>query len=357
MGGAQTHVLSLLKYMKKEGNDVALMSYPGGWLEIEAKKIGVEFFPNINFTNAYNPLNVLRSVSKIKKTVELFKPDIVHCHSSGAGFYGRLAIRNKIPTIFTAHSWAFTKGAPLLRKAVAIVAEKIVAPFTSKIICVSEFDRKLALKYKIASEEKIVKIYNAVPKIQIQEKEINKKTFDILSVGRFAYPKRFDLLIEAVKYLPKDILEKVKLNIIGFGVEEVKLRSLINEFKLEDKIFIQKNTNEELIKKIGNFDIFTLVSKHEGMPITILEAMSAGLPVIASNVGGIPEEIDESCGMLVQNTKEEIIKAIIDLYKNKEKRIAMGVQARKKSEIVFSLENFLNNTEEVYSEVLFKRTS
>ncbi len=357
LGGAQTHVLSLMKCMKEKGSDVALMSYPGGWLEAEAKKIGVEFFPNTNFTNAYNPLNIPKAILKIKRAVKVFKPDIAHCHSSGAGFYTRLAIHGKVPTIFTAHSWAFTEGAPFLRKIIAIFAEKIVSSFTSKIICVSEFDKKLALKYKIASENKLVKIYNAVPEIEFKKNETDKNTFDILSVGRFAYPKRFDLLIKAFKNLPEDVLNKSRLSIVGFGQEQEKLSDLIKELQLEDKISLQKINYEELIKKVSNFDIFILISKHEGLPMTILEAMSAGLPVIASNVGGIPEQINSNSGILVENTTEEITKAILDLYTNQEKKIAMGIFARKKSEKFFSMENFISKTEEVYFQVLSKRVS
>lgn len=356
IGGAQVHVLDLMKHMKEKGHEVGLMSFPGGWLEEEAKKIGVSFFSNKYFSNAYSPLNVLRSVLIIKKTIKIFGPNLVHCHSSGAGFFGRLAIMGKIPTIFTAHSWAFTEGTPFLRKVIAIIAEKIVSTFTSKIICVSEFDKRMALKYNIASSSKLVRIYNAVPKIKIEEKQKNldKETLDILSVGRFAYPKRFDLLIESIKNLPNEMLNKISLNIIGFGEEKENLNNLVKRNKLEKNVFIKQMSFEDLKNKISDFDIFILISKHEGLPITILEAMSAGLPVIASNVGGIPEEIDSSCGILVENNKRDISEAIIKLAEDIELRKNMGEKSKERIKNNFSFDRFLSDTESVYEEALLK---
>lgn len=353
IGGAQTHVLSLLKYMKEKGNDVALMSYPNGWLEAEAKNIGVKFYSNKYFSNSFNPFKLFSAVKEVDNAVLDFNPGIVHCHSSGAGFIGRIEIRNKIPTIFTAHSWAFTKGSPFLRKVIAIIAEKIVSKYTNKIICVSEFDTSLALKYKIAPSDKLKTIYNGVPELKVKENKIESETINFLSVGRFAYPKRFDLLVESIAKLPKDILNKVKLSIVGFGPLKDDILNLVNKFNLKENInILDKQTPEELNKTIYNSDVFILLSDHEGFPMTILEAMSAGLPIIASSVGGIPEEIDSSCGILVNNNKKEISEAIIKLVGDIELRKNMGEKSKDKIRNNFSFDKFLSETENLYKEIL-----
>jgi len=351
IGGAQMHVLELMKYMIKEGHQVALMSYPGGWLEAEAKNIGVKFFSNSNFSNSYNPLNALMAILKIKKNIQSFEPDLVHCHSSGAGFLGRMAVRGRVPTLFTAHSWAFTEGAPFMRKVIAIIAEKFVSRYASKIICVSEFDRSLAIKYGIIQENKLVQIYNTFPLIETNNQKENQK-INILSIGRFAYPKRFDILIDSIAILPKDIIGNIKLNIVGFGLQEKKIENLVKKLKLDNNVFIiGKKSPEELRDILIKSDIFILISNHEGLPITILEAMSVGLPVIASRVGGIPEEIDSSCGILVKNDKEEIQNAILELIRDKNTRLLMGANAYKKVREKFSRENFLEKTVNIYKEV------
>jgi len=161
-GGAQTHIYQLSKYFIEKGDQVAIMSYPGGWLEQETRKIGVEFYPNKCFSNIPNPFTIFKAIKKIKNLVKDFNPDLIACHSTAAGFLGRLTIRNKIPTIFTAHGWAFTKGTPFLRKSAAILIEKIAGKFCSKIICVSDFDKSLVLKYKIVPIDKIEVVHNGV---------------------------------------------------------------------------------------------------------------------------------------------------------------------------------------------------
>jgi glycosyltransferase involved in cell wall biosynthesis len=347
IGGAQIHVMQLARHMKDSGHAVAVCAYPGGWLENEVTKIGARFYPNKYFANSFNPIRLAKSFFATKKIISDFQPDIVHCHSSFAGIITRLVVRGEIPTIFTAHSFAFTDGASRFRKIIAPISERFVARYTAKIICVSEYDRKLALRYKIAPENKLVKIYNAVAKIEVKEKDLNKKTFDILSVGRFAYPKRFDLLIEAIRNLP----ENVHLSIVGFGEDKEKLQNLINNYSLSKRVFLIQMSHKDLVSNMSVFDIFVLISKHEGMPMTILEAMSAGLPIIASRVGGIPEEIDESCGILVDNNIEDIGIAIRLLFDtNKQKQ--MGKASLKRFEDNFTLEKFLTATEQVYEEAL-----
>lgn len=342
IGGAQVHVRDLMQSMVKDGHDVALMSYPGGWLTKEAENIGIKFYANQNFSNSLNPLNALKAILNIKKAVKDFSPDLVSIHSSGAGFFGRLAIRGRIPTVFTAHSFAFTDGAQAWRKIIAIVAEKIVARYTNQIICVSDFDRRLALRYRIAESEKLVTIYNGVGSAGVGGAEREKI---ILANGRLAYPKDYMLLLEAYKLAN---LDSFRLEIISDGPDRGKIERKISELNLESRVVLLGNrTQAEVRKKLLQSKVFILISKHEGLPLSILEAMSAGLPVIASSVGGISEEIDCSCGILVVNTKEDIARALVTLSDEITQK-QMGEFARQKFEEKFTLDKFLEETKKVY---------
>ncbi len=347
IGGAQVHVRELMKYMTDSGHQVALMSFPDGWLVDEAKNLGVKFYPNQNFSNSLNPLNALKAIINIKKAVKDFSPELVSVHSSSAGVLGRLAIRGKVLTIFTAHSFAFTDGAPMLRKIIAIVAEKIVARYTNKIICVSDFDRGLAIRYRIAKPEKLITIHNGVGSAGVGD---TTRENIIVANGRLAYPKDYLLLLEAYKLAN---LDSLRLEIISDGSDRESIERKISELKLKDKVALLGNfTQGEVRKKLLQSKVFILISKHEGLPLSILEAMSAGLPVIASNVGGIKEEVDESCGILVSNTKEDIARALITLS-DEAKQKQMGESARKKFEENFTLDKFLAETKKVYLDVTF----
>ncbi len=348
IGGAQVHVRDLVRFMVKEGNEVALMSFPGGWLEKEAIEAGAVFYPNNYFSNSYNPLNAFRAVRAMSLTAGAFKPDLVACHSSAAGFLWRMFDRGRTPTVFTAHSWAFTEGAPLFRKVVARIAEKIASPFASKIICVSEFDRQTALSYNIAGEKKLITIHNGINLETPKRLTKNDEKIRLVSVGRLAYPKNHQLLIESYQDLSKSLLEKSELIIMGSGSDEYAIRS-----KMSGSVhLITEADHKDVIPFLQSANIFVLISKHEGMPLTILEAMSMGLPVVASHVGGIPEEVDASTGILVSNTKESITNALTQLIENAELCRSMGDAGRKKAETQFSLNRFLEETKKVYESAI-----
>lgn len=327
IGGAQMHVRQLVEYMVTKGHTVHVMSTPGGWLEYETQKHSATFHPNPYFGNTLNPLRLVKAKNLIKKTIREINPDLVSCHSSVAGLLTRIVVKKRVPTIFTAHSWAFTAGAPLWRRIAMSIAERYVARYTNKIICVSEYDRQLALMYHIAPENTLVTIHNGVPIPPLQEKKVHEQVH-ILSIGRLAYPKEYSLLISAFKTLPPAVRAQAHLTIVGDG----PLREMLTE-QVGDTDCITlagRKTPVETQAFLQDSDIFMLLSKHEGFPMTILEAMAVGLPVIASRVGGIPEQVDSETGILVSNTNDTLVSALSTLILNTEKRKIMGAHGKEK---------------------------
>jgi len=357
-GGAQTHIWQLSKYFVGRGYKIGVMSYPGGWLEEEVRKTGARFYPNYFLSNSINPIQNFRAVKEIKKAIDDFKPDLVSCHSTAAGFLGRLAIRNKILTIFTAHGWAFTEGVPFLRKYLAIFAEKIAARYCSKIICVSENDKQLALKYGIAKPDKLVVIHNGVEITQINADSKQKDTersIKIVFVGRLAQQKDPLLLLRAFNDLSSELKDKAQIFIIGEGPKRKELEKFIKENKLDKKIKLLGGASREKVFEIlKESDIFVLTSNWEGFPRSILEAMSCGLPVIASDVGGVREAVDESCGVLVKREDREGLKRALEkLIKNPSLIKEMGKRAEEKASKEFSLDKMFRETERVYKNIGF----
>ncbi len=353
IGGAQIHLAHLLKYFSKE-NELALVSAPFGFLENEAQKFNAKFYPNPYFSNSLNPFNLYRSAKLIRKAIKDFQPDIIHCHSSMAGILGRLIVRNKIPTIYTAHGFAFNPDASLWRRIIGVMGEKAVSRYTSKIICVSDFDKGLALKYKIAKASKLAVVHNGVEIGPFELKKESGDLVEILSIGRLAYPKRPDLIIKAFAKLPIELRQKSYLKIVGSGPYFSELQKLIDNLDIKESISLVGEVDHS---RIGNFlskaDIFILITKHEGLPLTILEAMSKGLPIIASKVGGVPEEVNNECGILIdKNEVKEIKNALALLISDEAKRREMGLLSRKRAEQFFSLEKFFIETAKIYKEIL-----
>jgi glycosyltransferase involved in cell wall biosynthesis len=377
-GGAQTHISQLVVHMRSLGNDVAIMSQSGEYLEKKSNfqfpisnfqsSSGVKFYPNKYLKNSYNLFLGISAMKEIKKAVEEFNPDIVHCHSSAAGFWTRLALRSdsrevlqriekKPRVIFTAHGWGFTEGTPFLRKNLILLAEKVASRFCSKIICVSEYDRQSALKNKIAPAEKLVTIHNGVElenfnsQISISKESVKLK---IVFVGRLTKPKDPKILIRAFGELPSEIRTKSEVLIVGEGNKSKEVENFIKEQRLVGKVrLLGRLAREKVFEVLRKSDIFVLTSDWEGLPYTILEAMTCGLPVIASNVGGISEMVDKDCGVLIgRGDKDGLKKALVKLISDSELRRKMGKAGRERIKKEFSLEKMLSKTKKTYMSLL-----
>jgi glycosyltransferase involved in cell wall biosynthesis len=353
IGGAQTHVYELLKHAVMQGYEVGLIADKReGWLFEKALELNISFFENPSFKNSFNPFNLFASYKKIQTIVSGFRPDIVHVHSGAAGFMVRLAVKNKVPTIFTAHGWSFTEGVPFLRRVIAKISEKYIARYTSKIICVSHNDYNLALRSKIIAPHKLFQIYNSVPLPLHTQPKQEKETTTIFFIGRLAPPKDLHILFEAFARLPMTTQEKANIQIVGDGVLFDDFQKTSQSLGIEERVFWFGRQNYESSRIFfEKADIFVLPTHWEGFPMTIVEAMSYGLPVIASNVGGISEIVREDNGYLVdsKNQIEDFSKALFHLIEDKEKRQAMGSHARLLVKYSFSLRDFLDRTFALYA--------
>jgi hypothetical protein len=157
-GGVQTHIKQCAEFMKNNGHVVSVMAHPnkGEGLENDLRELGVTFYSNKFLVNSFNPIRGIFTIKEIRKVLKSFQPDIVSCHSSSAGFWGRLAVMNKVPVIFTAHGWGFTEGVTFYRSIIIKIAEGLVSSLCRKIICVSDNDYTLALKYNITKKDKLI---------------------------------------------------------------------------------------------------------------------------------------------------------------------------------------------------------
>jgi len=347
-GGAQTHLSQLSAFVERKGGSAAIMAHPGGWLQEYCEANGVAFYPNKHLSNSLNPIPDIRAGRLVREAVRDFNPDIVSTHSSKAGIVARLALRNSVPTLFTAHGWAFTDGTSLFRKAIALLFEKSAAPFCARVICVSEKDHQLALRYKVVPKKKLLTIHNGVEtdKPQAMVKGTAK---DIAFVARLAPPKNPFLLVEALADVPG-----LTAHFIGGGPDEEQLKEKIAEVGVSDRVILHGDVpREEVFNLLATMDASVLVSDYEGLPRSILEAMSAGLPIVASDVGGVRELVDERNGFVIgRDDKTGLIDALTKLATQEGLAARLGRVSRERVEQEFSLSVMLSKTYAVYEEVL-----
>lgn len=356
-GGAQTQVLQLCRYFIEKGHKVAVMSYPGGWLEDELKKIGGKFYPNLYFSNSPNPWRLVLACKEINRSINDFKPNLINCHSSAAGILVRLVVRNKIPTIFNAVGWSFNIGVPMIQKYLGIISEKLAAYYCDKIISNSIFVKKLGLKYGIGSADKYVVVYNGVENNDLLKKN-NSKVNDkikIVFVARLAEPKDPIMFLQGYAALDEELKNESEVDIVGDGPKLDEVKQYILEHNLSHKVhLLGLLSREDVFKTLSYGDIFALCTKWESFPYTIIEGMFAGLACIASDVGGIAEALENNNGVLVKNTVDDWRDGLTRLLQDRNEIKAVGQRGKEKALREFSVEKMLSESEKVYMDVLKK---
>lgn len=345
-GGAQAHLFELVKDQVSRGNEVYVVVGKEGQFSEKIKKLdNVHLFIQRSLIRELNPLKDIIAIRDFRRLIKRLDPDIIHLHSSKAGAVGRIAaMRSKAKIIFTAHGWAFTEGIEEKKRRVFILIERTLARITDKIICVSKYDYNLALKEKVASQSKMVVIYNGVQDPEFEREFFTKEDrINILMVARFDKPKNQQLLIRAFSKLPRN---KYTLTLVGDGPllqQSIELTSNLNISDSVRFVGFQSDVNSYLRQA----DIFSLITNYEGLPISIIEAMSYSLPIIASNVGGISELVKDN-GYLVENKIDSVVEAInkIDLSAVKNLSKNSYVNYRKEFELVnvlFSIDKLYNS--------------
>jgi glycosyltransferase involved in cell wall biosynthesis len=290
------------------------------------------------------------ALMRLTALLRRLRPDLVSTHSSKAGWLGRMAARlTGFPVVFTAHGWAFADGVPAGPRLFYTLAERLAAPLADHIIAVSEYDRRLALERRIAGEDRITRIYNGIADPDVERASPRFGPPRIIMTGRFAEQKDHAGLVRALARLR--CLDWT-LHLAGDGATQSDVASLAASLGLQDRVnFLgQRNDIPSLLRKA---DVYALISHWEGFPYGILEAMCAGLPVVASDVGGVAEAVSHGdTGFVVPHADEQAIAdALGRLLTSPELRARMGAAGRARYLSEFSIDMMIEHTFAVYQRV------
>ncbi len=356
-GGAQHIVYLLAKYLRSE-YEITVACAPGGILVERLRALGICVVEIPELCRLLHPVKDLGALWKLYRLIKAKRFDIVHTHSTKAGLLGRLAASfAKVPVIlFTAHGWAFSEGRPWLWRWLLAQAERLPALLSTKIICVSEYDRQLALRFGVVSHEKLVVIPNGLepePFCTPTDKRVlwgrlgaSNVAGIVTMVGRLAPPKDFETLIVAWEGLKAPGWQ---LWIVGEGPRRSRLEKIVHAQDLGEQIaFLGERHDVPEILKAS--DIFVLASLWEGMPLTIIEAMLAGLPVIATRVGGVPELVEEGVTGLLVSPEDALAlrSALKHLLSSAETRQRMGEAGRRRALEHFTVEQMISRVRALY---------
>jgi glycosyltransferase involved in cell wall biosynthesis len=359
IGGAQVHVRDLASAMHAAGHEVTVLAGMAGVLFDQLARLGVPFRLVPDLVRSIAPHRDLAAVRQLKALLHELRPDLVTIHSSKAGWLGRLAARQlRVPVIFTAHGWAFTEGVPRSQRTVYALAERLMSPLTDHIITVSEYDRGLALDHRIAPPNRITCVHNGVPDLlgpgAISPQQ-EPQPVRIVMLGRFAAQKDHATLLRALAGLQD---QPWRLNLAGDGPDQGKIEALAAELGLVCRVRFLGHS-DDVIGLLRQSDMLVLISRWEGLPYSVLEAMSFGLPVVASDVGGVREAIiDGESGILVPRDDVAALRsALAGLISDPERRHRLGTAGRRYYEKAFRFEHMLRDTLALYERVAATRAA
>ncbi|MCL6479195.1 MAG: glycosyltransferase family 4 protein [Peptococcaceae bacterium] len=363
IGGAQKVVYHLAAGLDREKFDITVACAPGGELVEWVKDLpGVKVVELACLRRDISPLQDALCLLRLYRLIKSGGYDIVHCHSSKAGVLGRLAARlaGVRQIYFTVHGWGIDNRQPLPVRWLYAMAERLAGAVSTGVVCVSDHDRKKGLTLRLAGEDKLAVIHNGMPDVsglrRIPEnglrKELGLKAGDVIigTVMRLAPPKQPLFFLEtAATLMERACHAGLYFVIVGDGPLRSRCEEYIAEHNLRGRAFLL-GTREDSQVLVSGLDIFTLFSSHEGLPLTIIEAMLAGLPVVAGNVGGVGEMVVHGeTGYLVNGADVEAAASCIEeLVKNPHLRGKMGAAGRRRALEMFTLDRMISHYEELY---------
>ena len=356
IGGAEKMVCDIVRQIDGVTSVVCCLNELGAFGE-ELRRDGFQVYvldrkPGIDWS-------VVRELTAI---IRQEKIDVVNAQQYTPYFYALLATLGQRLTalsgfpkiIFTEHGIPY----PYKKKLKRLLLNPVLCSFADEITTISEYTRSLLAQYENFPARRTKVIYNGVAIDRfsnVENPELKKRSLGMPAnskvigiVARLDAVKNHPMLLRAFRRVVAE-LPGTNLVIVGDGPENRDLQGLASSLGISDSVlFLGART--DIAELLHTFDLFVLPSFSEGMSITLIEAMSAGLPVVATNVGGNPEVVNHGeTGYLVENDNEqELARRLIECLRDDELRLKMGEAAKLRARKLFSLDRMINCYRELY---------
>lgn len=334
IGGVSSHTYHLSQELIKRGDEVFILTYPHPDIK-DYNGIHIETAPTVNIKGLRGLIFFITATIKLISMTRKYDIDIIHAHYILPP--GLIAI---IANTVTHRKTAVTVHGSdiniLASNALLKNLIKYVLKRADYIAVVDENIKDKVLKLNIGELKSEIKVTpNSVntdkykPNTQTtftQDVGLNPEKPVILFVGNLVHQKGLKYLLQAKKLLKTD----AQLVIVGDGPLRSELEELVEKQTIPDVIFT--GARRDIDKIMPTAQVFTLPSITEGLPITLLEALSSGLPVVATQVGGIPGLITDEVGLLVKPGDSKVLAEALDkILSNKKLRDEMSEKARLKA--------------------------
>ncbi|MBU1044174.1 MAG: glycosyltransferase family 4 protein [Candidatus Omnitrophica bacterium] len=367
-GGSPDIVRILTQYLDKSRFEVSFIcgpsSFPTAKTQIFFKKIKDNLIEVNSLRRDINPIIDLIGFVKLYFIFKKHKFDIVHTHTAKAGALGRLAafFAGVKVIVHTSHGHNFYGYFnPLMSKFIVLI-ERFLSSFTSKIIALTELEKKDLVEFGVCQDGKI-EVINTVIEVNAEFKEdksitvkhdlgFSKEDIIIGMVGRLEPIKGLECFIQAAIMIAKKF-SKVHFVLVGEGSLRESLEANIAGQNLS-KRFTFTGWQDDPLSYMQAMDMLVLASLNEAVGLVLIEAQSMGVPVIATKVGGVPEIVkDGKSGILVEpGSPAELVAAMEKLISNSTQRREMGKYAKKNISEKYSVNAFINNISQTYEQLI-----
>ncbi len=366
-GGSAKIFFNLIKALKADGMEVVMASGPSILPEedpeVFSRENKIKFYLVPNLVRNPNPVKDIKAFFEILFILSREKPDVLHTHTSKAGFLGRIAgkLSNIKAVIHTPHGHVFYGYFNRVLSYVFFLLERLATVFTDKIIAITERERQEYIRLRIAGGEKIQTIPNGIHIEQFLSVSDNKKVRDELGVkpsvaligwvGNLVGIKGCKYFIDAAGIIRKTFPDSAFL-IVGDGPLKGELEKKTETMGLSDRIYFT-GYRDDIPNILSSIDILVISSLNEGLGLVAIEAMASARPVVTTNVGGLPEVvIDGRYGFVVPpKDPNSIADAVLKILTNPSLKEKMGIEAKERAQI-FDFRNTVKKTIALYHEFL-----
>jgi len=370
-GGATDAALNACAYISDERFAPTLVCGPSpqeeGDVKARADLLGVEVVTIPTLGRPIDPVRDVRALGALRRLFRATRADIVHTHSSKAGFLGRLAARrDRTPAVIhTVHGWSFHDYMPRRDRVMFTAVERLAARWTDRIVTVSELDRTKGLAAGIGPFE----LYSVIHELNDLEPFFGADDAPAASrarlglppdvpvigtVGRLSDQKDPTTFVRAAAAVAAEIPE-ARFVMVGHGPLRSQVERLIGDLGLGDR-FLLTGVRADIAAILRSFDVFLLTSLWEGMPLVIPQAMACRVPVVASTADGNRELIrDGQNGLLAPpSSPEQFARGVVRLLREKDLRDRLVEQGTRTADD-FTLAHTIPQLENLYLDCLQRR--
>ncbi len=371
VGGTRRHLVSIVREIDKTQFHVEVAAptirettIADTTFVAEIEATGVPFHA-VEMHRSVHPIQDIKSLITLIKLIRNGKYDLVHTHSSKAGFLGRLAAKiNRIPAIYTPNGFYFLDGAnSQVKNWVYQFLERFAGLITARLIAVSASEGKTAVSHKIVPPANLVTIPNAIytkdfmPDLDVARKmrmqlDIEPETPIVGTIARYIPQKDPLTFIRAAKIVLEQC-PQTRFVWCGEGEMRHETESLARQLDISHA-FHFLGFREDIADIMKMFDIFALSSIFEGLPYTLLEVMSTAVPVVATDVVGSRDiVVANKTGRLVPPANPlQFAQAVINLIQNRDLRTTMGAAGREIVINKYDIKSMVKQIEAVYQTIL-----